>query len=51
MHYHAEPLHIKAVDNVHHIFEEAPEMITNHITHATFENLPIYQIENNIKCN
>jgi len=51
LHYHTEPLQIKAVDNVHQIFEEAPEMITNHIIHATFENLPIYQIENNIKCN
>lgn len=49
--HHAEPSDLMAVENVHHIFEEAPEMITNHITHATFENLPIYQIENNIECN
>jgi len=50
VHYHAEAMDFKAVENVHHIFEEAPEMMTNHITHATFENLPIYQIENNIEC-
>lgn len=49
--HHADPLDLVAVENVHHIFEEAPEMMTNHITHATFENLPIYQIENNISCN
>lgn len=49
-HYHVQPLAIKSIDNVHHLFEEAPEMITNHIKHATFENLPIYQIESNISC-
>ncbi|MEY2898225.1 MAG: hypothetical protein RL138_278 [Bacteroidota bacterium] len=49
LHYHAEALDAKAVASVHHLFEEAPEMMTNAITHATFENLPIYQIENNIQ--
>ncbi len=48
--YHAEPSELEAVKNVHHLFEKAPEMMTNRITHATFENLPIYQIENNIQC-
>ncbi|MEZ5046330.1 MAG: DUF2309 domain-containing protein [Chitinophagaceae bacterium] len=51
VHYNAEAMHFKEIDDVHELFEKAPEMITNHITHATFENLPIYQIENNIKCN
>jgi uncharacterized protein len=46
--YQVEPSDVQAVENVHHLFEQAPEMMTNHITHATFENLPIYQIENNI---
>jgi uncharacterized protein len=49
--YHAEAFDLKAVKDVHHFFEQAPEMMTNHITHATFENLPIYQIENNTSCN
>lgn len=49
LHHQADPLALKAVENVHHLFEQAPEMITNHITHATFENLPIYQIENHIE--
>lgn len=49
--HHAEPADLEAVKNVHHLFEKAPEMMTNHITHATFENLPIYQIENNIEWN
>jgi uncharacterized protein YbcC (UPF0753/DUF2309 family) len=48
--YHAQAKDLKAVQSVHHIFEQAPEMMTNHITHATFENLPIYQLENNIEC-
>lgn len=51
VHYNVEPIHFKELDDVHKLFEQAPEMITNHITHATFENLPIYQIENNITCN
>ena len=45
-HHHAEPLEFASIKNVHEIFEQAPEMISNHITHATFENLPIYQITN-----
>jgi uncharacterized protein len=49
--YHQKPLDIQAVENVHSLFESAPQMLTNHVTHATFENLPIYQLENNIKCN
>ena len=49
LHYHADAMNAKALENVHHLFEEAPEMMTNAITHATFENLPIYQIENNIQ--
>ncbi len=44
--YHVNPIDVKAVENVHHIFENAPEMMTNHISDATFENLPIYQITN-----
>lgn len=48
MHYHAEAADLKAVENVHHFFEKAPAMLTNHIAHATFENLPIYQIDSNI---
>jgi len=35
------------MDDIHELFEKAPAMITSHITHATFENLPIYQIQNN----
>jgi uncharacterized protein len=42
------PTDVEAIKNVHHLFEQAPEMMTNHITHATFENLPIYQIEKTI---
>ena len=48
--YHAEPKELDAVKNVHHLFEKAPEMMTNRISHATFENLPIYQIENTVQC-
>ncbi|MFM1745438.1 MAG: hypothetical protein RLZZ630_1375 [Bacteroidota bacterium] len=48
--HHADPADLKAVENVHHLFEEAPQMISRHITHSTFENLPIYQIENTISC-
>lgn len=43
--HHTEPKDIEAVRNVHPLFEDAPRMMTNHITHATFENLPVYQIE------
>jgi len=35
------------MDDIHELFENAPAMMTSHITHATFENLPIYQIQNN----
>ena len=48
-HYHANAMNASALANVHHLFEEAPEMMTNAISHATFENLPIYQLENNIE--
>jgi hypothetical protein len=44
-HYHVDPLHIQSIKDVHDLFEQAPEMMTNHITHATFENLPIYHIQ------
>jgi uncharacterized protein YbcC (UPF0753/DUF2309 family) len=44
-HYHAEPPEIQSLEDVHRLFEKAPEMMTNHITHATFENLPIYHIQ------
>lgn len=46
--HHTELIDLKAIQNVHHLFDEAPEMMTNHITHATFENLPIYQLENSL---
>lgn len=44
-HYHTDPPEIQSLDDVHALFESAPEMMTNHITHATFENLPIYHIQ------
>jgi uncharacterized protein YbcC (UPF0753/DUF2309 family) len=46
--YHTNNFELKEIQNVHKLFEEAPEMINNHILNATFENLPIYQIENNL---
>ncbi|MBP7184882.1 MAG: DUF2309 domain-containing protein [Saprospiraceae bacterium] len=46
-HHHSMPLGIEKISEVHELFEKAPQMLTNHISHATFENLPIYQIENN----
>ncbi|MFT5885665.1 MAG: hypothetical protein ACI9IP_002126 [Arcticibacterium sp.] len=49
-HYHAEVANLEVVTDLHSLFEKAPEMITNHITDATFENLPIYQIESNVSC-
>ncbi len=49
-HYHADAVDLKVVADLHSLFEKAPEMETNHISHATFENLPIYQIESNISC-
>jgi uncharacterized protein len=38
---------LDVISDVGAFFEKAPEMISNHITHATFENLPIYQLKNN----
>lgn len=49
-HYQVEAMDLMVVSDLHSLFEKAPEMETNHITHATFENLPIYQIESNISC-
>ncbi len=49
-HYQPEAMDLKVVNDLHGLFEKAPEMETNHITHATFENLPIYQIESYISC-
>jgi hypothetical protein len=46
--HHPQPIHVGKADNIHEILEHAPEMMTNHITHATFENLPIYQLDNTI---
>lgn len=46
--YHTNNFELKEIQNVHKLFEEAPEMINNHILNATFENLPIYQIENTL---
>lgn len=46
-HYHVDPLHIQSIKDVHDLFEQAPGMMTSHITHATFENLPIYHIQEN----
>lgn len=37
------------MDDIHELFEKAPGMMTSHITHATFENLPIYQLLNDKK--
>ncbi|MBU3676077.1 MAG: DUF2309 domain-containing protein, partial [Chitinophagaceae bacterium] len=45
VHYQADCLEIKTTQDVHALFEKAPEMTTTHITQATFENLPIYQLE------
>lgn len=38
---------IHVMDDIHDLFEKAPAMMSSHITHATFENLPIYQLLNN----
>lgn len=38
---------IHVMDDIHDLFEKAPSMMSSHITHATFENLPIYQLLNN----
>jgi hypothetical protein len=46
--YHTSSFELKAINNVHQLFEDASEMINNQIVHATFENLPIYQIENSL---
>lgn len=46
--YNTSSFELKAINNVHQLFEDAPEMINNQIVHATFENLPIYQIENSL---
>ncbi len=46
--YHTNNFELKEIQNVHKLFEEAPEMINNYILNATFENLPIYQIENTL---
>lgn len=48
--YHPDPADMEAVKDVHHLFEQAPQMISQHITHATFENLPVYQLENKVIC-
>lgn len=37
---------IHVMDDIHELFEKAPAMMSSHITHATFENLPIYQLLN-----
>ena len=47
-HYHTTLFELKSINNVHKLFEDAPSMINNSIHHATFENLPIYQIENTL---
>ncbi len=49
-HYHADVVELETISDLQSLFEKAPEMITNHITDATFENLPIYQIESNVSC-
>jgi uncharacterized protein YbcC (UPF0753/DUF2309 family) len=49
-HYHSDVIELETVKDLHRLFEKAPEMMTNHITDATFENLPIYQIESNVSC-
>jgi len=36
---------IKTIDNLKDFIETAKEMETNHIIHATKENLPIYLLE------
>jgi len=48
--YTTETNGMETIDDIHQFLEKSPGMKTNHITHATFENLPIYQLENNIKC-
>lgn len=42
-----EPLavHVPATDDIHDLIESAKEMETNHILHATQENLPVYIIK------
>ncbi|MGI9190802.1 MAG: YbcC family protein [Chitinophagaceae bacterium] len=45
VHYQVDSLDVKSVQDVHGLFEKAPEMLTAHITQSTFENLPIYQLE------
>lgn len=44
--HNAQGIDVKTIEDVHSFFEKAPEMMSNHITHATFENLPIYQTKN-----
>jgi hypothetical protein len=43
---HYEPItkseEIKSINNMEEFFESSNEMETNHITHATKENLPVY---------
>ena len=36
---------IKTIDNLKDFIETAEEMETNHIIHATKENLPVYLLE------
>ena len=45
VHYQPDLLEVHSVQDVHGLFEKAPEMMSAHITQSTFENLPIYQLE------
>lgn len=45
VHHQTDVMDVKLVRDIHDLFEKAPEMMTPHIAHATFENLPIYQLE------
>lgn len=38
---------IETIDSFFHLVESAPTMVSNHIVHATQENLPVYLLEEN----